>query len=139
VVRMPRPKIRRRIYFIPNFGGFGPRGVDTRTFVELTLDEIEAIRLKDFEGMTQEEAAKKMNVSQPTFNRLLQSARKKIAEALVEGKNITFSGGDVLPPRGRGSTRYCVCPVCGHVQLKQSGVPCSSIKCEKCGSRMIRG
>lgn len=61
--------------------------------VVLTVDELEAMRLKDVEGMNQEQAAERMNISQPTFHRLLESARKKIADALVTGKAIRIHGG----------------------------------------------
>jgi len=60
----------------------------------LTVDEFEAIRLKDLEGLDQANAAEKMKISQPTFFRLLDSARKKIADALVNGKAIRIEGGE---------------------------------------------
>jgi len=59
----------------------------------LTVDEFEAVRLKDLEGMEQEKCAKKMDISQPTFHRLVLSARKKIADAIVYGKAIKIVGG----------------------------------------------
>lgn len=62
--------------------------------IVLKLEEFEAIRLKDFQGLTQEEAAQKMGVSQPTFHRTLVSARKKIADALANGKALRVEGGD---------------------------------------------
>lgn len=63
--------------------------------VSLTLDEIEAIRLADLEGMYQDQVAKKMNVSRQTVGRILASAHKKIAEALVLGKAIRMEGGSI--------------------------------------------
>lgn len=120
----------------------------------LTMDELEAIRLKDFENLEQEQAAKKMNISQPTFNRLLRSARGKVADALVNGKAIKIEGGTykMVQQRmgmgqGRGGGRgmgfggpamSCVCPSCSYQSQKQRGVPCANIKCPKCGSPMIR-
>jgi len=62
--------------------------------VILSLEEYEAIRLKDLEGMEQEEAARKMGISQPTFHRLVLGARRKIAEALIKGKAIKVEGGN---------------------------------------------
>ncbi len=59
----------------------------------LTMGELEAVRLKDLEEMDQSEAAKKMGISQPTFHRLVLSARKKIADALIKGKAIKVEGG----------------------------------------------
>ncbi|MEM5782584.1 MAG: DUF134 domain-containing protein [Candidatus Aenigmatarchaeota archaeon] len=92
---MPRPRICRRVFFEPNITYFKPAGVPIRKLEEvvLTVDEFEAIRLKDLEGLEQEEAAKKMNISQPTFFRLLDSGRKKIANAIVNGKAIKIEGG----------------------------------------------
>ena len=62
----------------------------------LKVDELESIRLKDLLGLTQEEAARRMGISQPTFHRILQSARRKIASALVEGKALRIEGGDFV-------------------------------------------
>ena len=92
---MPRPRIFRRVRFEPNVNYFKPAGIPMRDLEEvvLTADEVEAIRLKDRDNMEQEEAAKKMNISQPTFFRLLDSARKKIADALINGKAIKIEGG----------------------------------------------
>ncbi|MCK4689029.1 MAG: DUF134 domain-containing protein, partial [Candidatus Marinimicrobia bacterium] len=80
---MPRPRHFRRVLFREGFHYFKPQGIRTIDLNEtiLTVDEFEAIRLKDYEGLDQESAAKKMNISQPTFHRLLLSARKKIADA----------------------------------------------------------
>ena len=60
----------------------------------MPVDEYEAVRLKDLEGLEQEECARKMNVSQPTFHRLVLSARKKIADAIINGKAIRIEGGN---------------------------------------------
>lgn len=87
---MPRPRIRRRILFEPGVTYYKPAGVPVRDLEEvaLSLDEAEAIRLADVEGLTQEEAAEEMKVSQPTFSRTLDKARKKIGDALINGKAI---------------------------------------------------
>lgn len=92
---MPRPRICRRVGLEPDVTYFKPAGVPIRQLEEviLTVDEFEAIRLKDLEGLEQGEAAKKMNISQPTFFRLLDSARKKIADAIINGKAIKIEGG----------------------------------------------
>ena len=106
---MPRPRIRRRVGFHPGITYFKPSGVRVVDLDEsvLTVDEFEAIRLKDFLELDQDEAAKKMKISQPTFHRLLLSARKKIADAIVNGKAIRIEGGDfmVRPRRGAGVGR----------------------------------
>ncbi|MCP4753321.1 MAG: DUF134 domain-containing protein [Proteobacteria bacterium] len=94
---MTRPKSLRSIENIPEVTWFKPSGVQMRFLeeVSLTLDEIEAIRLADLEGEYQEKVAKKMNISRQTVGRILSSAHKKIAEALVLGKAIRMEGGQV--------------------------------------------
>ena len=87
---MPRPMRNRRICCCQKFNYYKPAGVPSSEIedIELRADEIEAVRLCDAQGLGQEGAAKKMNISQPTLNRVLSSARKKIATAIVEGKAI---------------------------------------------------
>lgn len=91
---MPRRRRRRRVRSKPDFEYFSPRGGGPSSEVILKVEEFEAIRLKDHKDLTQEEAAKEMNVSQPTFHRILVSARKKIADAITNGKGIRIEGGD---------------------------------------------
>jgi len=93
---MVRPRRCRRIRFRPGVTYFKPAGARLRELEEsiLTLEELESVRLKDVEGLDQSEAAKKMEISQPTFNRLISQARKKIADALVNGKAIKIEGGN---------------------------------------------
>ena len=93
---MVRPRLCRRILAEPDVSYFKPRGIPLRELEEVILlvDEFEAIRLKDLEGLEQEECAKKMNISQPTFHRLVLSARKKIADAIIHGKAIKIEGGN---------------------------------------------
>lgn len=92
---MARPKRRRNIAFEPDVVLFKPAG--THSFeletVILEMEELEAIRLKDFQEKPQAESAEKMGISQPTFHRLLLNARKKISDALVNGKAIKIEGG----------------------------------------------
>ncbi len=93
---MVRPKKCRMVYAEPGVTYFKPRAiplVDLKE-VELTVEEFESVRLKDLQGLEQDKAAKKMGISQSTFHRLIISARKKIAEALVKGKAIKIHGGD---------------------------------------------
>jgi len=87
---MVRPRLCRRIKFNPNITYFKPRGVPMRSLeiVELTTEEVEALRLKNIKDLDQIKCAKKMKTSQSTFQRILSSAYKKIAEALTEGKAI---------------------------------------------------
>jgi predicted DNA-binding protein (UPF0251 family) len=87
---MPRPRLCRRIRFNPDITYFKPQGVPMSLLevIELTTEEAEALRLRNIKDLEQEEAAKKMNTSQSTFQRILSSAYKKITEALIEGKAI---------------------------------------------------
>jgi len=93
---MVRPRLCRRILAEPNVTYFKPQGIPMRELEEvvLSVEEFEAVRLKDLEGLEQEECARKMKISQPTFHRLVLSARKKIAEAIVKGKAIQIQGGN---------------------------------------------
>ena len=84
---MPRPKCPRRIGHQPPADYFKPAGIPMRDLheVELASDEVEALRLADFEGLYREEAARRMGVSRQTFDRIVRSARSKVAGALVSG------------------------------------------------------
>jgi len=92
---MVRPINCRRVGSMPESNYFKPRGIPLSALEEavLTVDEFEAIRLADLEGLYQEQAAEKMNVSRQTFGRIIESARKKVAEALVRGKALKIEGG----------------------------------------------
>lgn len=87
---MPRPRRCRRIRFRPQAHYFKPQGIPLRSLevVELSLEEAEAIRLKHVLGLEQTECARRMKTSQSTFQRILSSASKKIAEALIQGRAI---------------------------------------------------
>jgi len=93
---MPRPMKCRRVGSVPTVNYFKPAGVPLRMLDEvcLTVEEVEAVRLKDLEGLEQEQCAEKMNISRPTFQRILRSGRKKIADALLNGKAIKIEGGN---------------------------------------------
>jgi predicted DNA-binding protein (UPF0251 family) len=112
---MPRPKKCRRIQTQPDVSFFKPQGIPLRALhqVELGFDELEALRLADMENLSQEEAAKLMEVSRATFGRIVSQARQKVADALVNGKAIQIEGGTVTfrPPgspcgRGHGPQRH---------------------------------
>ena len=82
---------------MPQATFYKPQGVPLRMLesVALAVDELEAIRLADLEGLYQEEAAQRMNVSRQTFGRILDAAHKKVADALVNGKALSIAGGSV--------------------------------------------
>jgi len=87
---MPRPRLRRKIMFNPKVMYFKPQGIPMRflEIVELTTEEMEAYRLRHINDLDQKEAAEKMHTSQSTYQRILYSAYKKIADALINGKAI---------------------------------------------------
>ena len=103
---MPRPRRYRRVGCLPQSSYYKPRGVPMSMLecVNLTIDELEAIRLADLEGLYQEDAAKRMNVSRQTLGRILESAHMKIADALVHGKALSIEGGpiELAGPAGTG-------------------------------------
>lgn len=91
---MARPVKWRRIGHLPTVLKFSPSDGDTGKGINfLKYEEIEAIRLKDLEGMEQAECASQMEISRPTFQRILLSAREKIADSLINGKEIQIEGG----------------------------------------------
>ena len=92
---MPRPPIERAVSGVPRITLFKPAGVPGRELEQLRLavDELEAIRLVDLEGLSHEQAAEAMGVSRQTVGRVLERGRAKVAEALVGGKAILIGGG----------------------------------------------
>ena len=95
---MPRPLNERRIGCRVPVRAFKPAGVPGRTLEELvlSLDEAEALRLADLEGLYQEAAAMRMAVSRQTFGRIIEAARRKVADAIINGKLLRIEGGEVV-------------------------------------------
>lgn len=95
---MPRPCKRRRICAMPNCERFGPKDSSGREHqvIYMTVDEYEAIRLIDLEHMTQEQCAKQMNVARTTAQAIYNSARIKLAECLVNQKELCIAGGEYV-------------------------------------------
>ena len=128
---MPRPSKCRRVEFKPQITYFKPAGVPKYKLQELVLhvEELEAIRLKDKEKLEQEECAEKMHVSRPTFQRILMSAREKIAAAITDGKAIRIEGGNYQIVK-----EMVICGNCKHefeIPLG-CGYRYQLIKCPKC-------
>lgn len=100
---MPRPIKWRRVGFLPEVTHFKPAGIPMRAIeeVSLSVEELEAIRLKDYAGLQQEECAQQMHVSRPTFHRILGSARSKIADTLINGKALRIEGGNFAMSKHR--------------------------------------
>jgi len=105
---MPRPCRCRRIRCKPDTSYFKPRGIPIEVLeeVRLTLDELEAIRLGDFEELYQQDAAKKMDISRQTFGNIINLAHKKIADVLLNAKALKIEGGVVeIVPRQKSRMR----------------------------------
>lgn len=136
---MTRPKKIRNIYSEPNITYFKPHGVPLSQLREviLTIDELEAIRLKNYNGLDQIECAKIMEISQSTFQRALISANKKIAEALIDGKAIRIEGGSVKIMETR--MRKFKCNNCEYEWEEPFGTGKRGIdmNCPKCESKSI--
>ncbi len=135
---MARPVKWRKIENMPGTSFFFPSAEGSADVPQnvLLIEEYEAVRLKDLEGLEQEECAEKMQVSRPTFQRILLSAREKIADSLVHGKAIRVAGGNY-------TVNICpaVCMDCGrkwqdsfeHVKAARDG----EYVCPSCGSGRI--
>jgi predicted DNA-binding protein (UPF0251 family) len=93
---MSRPFKCRKVCFVPGVTYFKPAGIPLRMLEEncLSLEEMEAIRLRDLEHLEQQQCAERMSISRPTFQRVLASARKKIADSLLAGKALRIEGGN---------------------------------------------
>jgi predicted DNA-binding protein (UPF0251 family) len=100
---MPRPRKCRRVEYLPGVTYLKPAGIPLRELDDicLSVDEVEAIRLKDIEGLEQEKGAENMQISRATFQRILASARQKMADALLNGKAIRIEGGDFRMAQNR--------------------------------------
>ena len=106
---MPRPKRCRKVCSMPRVSEFAPIGEDA-DFVVLTVDEYESIRLIDRQGFSQEECAAYMQVARTTAQQIYNSARKKLAAALVDGRGLRIAGGDYRLCDGKES--FCGCGGC---------------------------
>ena len=126
---MPRPQNNRIIHEPPLFSEFRPvgiRGTDLEQ-VLLSLDEFESFRLADQVGLSHAEAAEEMEISRSTFTRLIEKARKKIADFIIQGKLLTIEGGNV-------HFRHNIirCKNCGH--MFTSSFTDSISECPSCHS-----
>jgi predicted DNA-binding protein (UPF0251 family) len=131
----PRPKRFRRLKEPPHVKGFLPDNDDWSHHgaVNLLYEEFEALRLADYEGLSQLEASKRLDVSRPTFTRIYDSALKKIAKALVEQKRLVIGGGNVV-----FNERWFQCKDCQTV-FKEKGDEgdLQSYRCPVCGSDQV--
>jgi uncharacterized protein len=134
---MPRPFCCRRIHGEPPNTFFKPRGIPLAGLevVKMTVDEYEAVRLADFDGLYQEDAARRMGVSRQTFGRIVESAHRKIADALVRAKALEIKGGEIEMVNPRefrcsdcehrwqvpfGTGRPAECPQCRRCNIQRA-------------------
>ncbi len=133
---MSRPRKCRWVVREPGVTFFKPQGIPLKTLehVQITVDELEALRLSDYEGLSHELVAQQMKVSRPTVTRMLAKAHRIVADALVQGKGIRIEGGDYC----LGANDFC-CPQCGQPwtprQKAAQEVEATSI-CAKCESKL---
>ena len=118
----------RCVRALPSASHFHPCGRPPVGRVVLGVDELEALRLADLEAMKQEDAAERMKVSRQTFGRVVESARAKVADALVSGKSISIEGGAYEMEK-----REFKCADCGHVWEVPFGIPRPD-ECPECNS-----
>jgi len=129
---MSRPCCLRHVNHAPAAVYFKPAGVPACTLeqVTLTLDEFEALRLADLQGLYQEPAAAQMKISRPTFARIIEVARRKVAEALIGGKALRIEGGPVAlnkAPAHCGRRRCC-----RKTQAEPAGMPATANNQKEC-------
>jgi predicted DNA-binding protein (UPF0251 family) len=127
---MVRPQKDRLVAYNPEISYFKPRGIPMMDLdkVRLTVDEREAIRLADLMGMAHEAAGRQMGVSRATFGRIIQSARKTVADALIYGKAIHIDGGNY---KIVSHVRLFTCEACGYQwdEPRGTGRPQNCPKC----------
>lgn len=129
---MTRPKNNRLIHQPPVFTEFKPSGIKGRDLdsITLSIDEFEAIRLADLLHYTHEDAANEMNISRSTFSRLVDKAREKMAEMLINGKRIVIDGGNI-----HFKKNIMKCQNCGH--LFETNIITDIKKCPNCKSSQL--
>jgi uncharacterized protein len=133
---MSRPCKPRSVCCKPEALSFKPCGIPPRSLdtVTLTLDELEALRLGDWEGLYQENAAQRMNVSRQTFGTILASAHRKVADFIIHTKRLTIEGGHV-----RMDNHFSACSGCGNDGSaapgtdKRAGCPKCRGSARRCG------
>ena len=132
---MPRPRKHRRVWHEPKPAIFKPVGVPLHQLQAITLlhEELEALRLVDLEGRYQEEAARQMNISRSTLQRIVNAARAKVVEALTEGAALHIEGGTF-----RVATKYWQCTNCGHHwEVEHGSGQATPVHCPSCNSHEI--
>ncbi len=129
---MPRPRNNRIVHEPPLYSEFKPLGVPGVNLKrsKLSLDEFEAIRLADYNAYSHEEAAGEMGISRSTFSRLIEKARKKMAEFLILGKLLTIDGGNI-----HFRNNIIRCESCGY--MFKININASFAECPNCKSTKL--
>jgi len=132
---MPRPPCPRRVATPPRCSYFKPAGIPISRLEEvgLSVDGLEALRLADLEGLYQDDAAARMGVSRPTFARIVEASRRKVADALVHGRALRITGG----PVAFVGQRQFRCEECRHEWSLPFG-PGRPAGCPSCGADSAR-
>ena len=126
---MARPKIKRSVRRPPLFAAFKPCGIRSVQLQELALelDEFEAIRLADYMSLDHLDSAAQMGISRSTFSRLVEKARHKVAQFLIDGRLLQIDGGDI---HFQGNLIRCLS--CGH--MFQVALDANPTRCPGCGA-----
>ena len=127
---MSRPPDHRIVYEPPLFTQFKPVGVKGQDLeqIRLTLDEFEAFRLADFLGMMHAEAADEMGISRSTFSRLIEKTRNKMADFIIQGKQLVIEGGNI-----HFRNNILRCRSCGH--MFRINISSTIAECPACHSK----
>jgi len=138
-----RPKHCRRVGRTAVTSRFTPDLYPSNEHIQLGLDELEAIRLTDLEGLYQADAAQLMNISRQTLGRVLKEAHQKVADAIINGKVLNIHGGNVQhqQPAGasKGNSPLGVCPKCKNKEIHKFDSPERSAQCPSCGCKVYQG
>jgi len=129
---MPRPKSNRVVHEPPIFTDFKPVGTKGLSLeqIMLSLDEFEAFRLADYLGLSHEEAAGEMEISRPTFTRLIEKARQKIADFIINGRLLNIDGGNI-----HFRNNIIKCHSCGHMFRTKFNIEIT--ECPVCHSKSL--
>lgn len=139
-----RPKVKKIVSAIPIYAYFKPQGIPMTKLdlVKLDVEELEALKLKDSENLDQKNAAQRMGISRSTFQRLLASARKKVANSILEGKALRVEGGNYIPGEDVIESR-CL-KGAYHFFVKKGQLSpekeykLSKVSCPECGERLVK-
>lgn len=138
-----RPKVKKIVSTIPIYAYFKPQGIPMTKLevINLEVEEMEALKLKDMENLDQKSAAQRMGISRSTFQRLLSAARKKMVSSIIEGKALRVEGGNYIPGEDVVETK---CLKGKHHFYVKKGEPdtdqeykLSKVSCPDCGERLV--